>query len=229
MATSGSTDFSMNGGEIVTDSLRLINVVSDEETATGAQITTGLRFLNRMVKAWQTKVGYFQWSKTEGSLSFVTGQASYDMGSGGDFAARPLKIIHARRKDAGGREIPMLRLAREDYFALPLKTTQGTPTQYYYDPQLGTGKLYVWPAPDASAGTFEFTYIRTIEDFDETSHDPDYPVEWLDALTYNLALRLAPIYGVEQPDPHVVGIAQESLSDVMDWDDELGELVFVSE
>ena len=39
-------------------------------------------------------------------------------------------------------------------------------------------------------------YQRPFEDFDASADEPDFPSEWFEALKFNLALRLAPEYGV---------------------------------
>lgn len=107
---------------------------------------------------------------------------------------RPLQILSARRLQ-DNVEIQLWPWARSEYFNQPNKDTSSTVTQYYYDPQLTTGKLYVWPRPDTVDQMLNFTYKRTIEDFDLGSNDPDFPQEWLEALGYNLAIRIAPQFG----------------------------------
>ena len=108
--------------------------------------------------------------------------------------ARPLRILDARRV-VDGNEIPIQLISRKEYFDLPEKDSAGVPVLAFYDPQLTTGKLYIWPASDNAVDLIKFTYERPIEDFVSTSDNPDFPIEWAEAITYNLAVRLYPEYG----------------------------------
>lgn len=200
MATSGSTDFSNNARELVTDAHYLIGVNQIGETLNNEELTLGLRVLNRMVKQWQTK-GIHLWRYAEGSFSTVADTQSYTMGTGGDFTTRPLKIPDARHVE-DSIETPMFALTRQEYFDLPNKAASGKPTNYYYDPQGGataTGTLYIWPV-DSAANTLKFTYMRQFEDFDAATDGPDFPQEWEDCLVYNLGVKLGDYYGVPVTD-----------------------------
>jgi hypothetical protein len=188
MAVSNSTDFSETVLEIITDALAELGVNADEEPLEAADQNRALRALNRMLKAWQAD-GVMAWTYAEGELATVQGQASYDFGAGGDFTIKPFEILDMRI-NRGGNDLPMYRLSREEYYALPNKTNQGYPTQFYYDRQRDSGALYLWPAPDATLGTLKFTYRRVIMDIDSGADDFDVPQEWTEALVFGLASRL---------------------------------------
>jgi hypothetical protein len=111
---------------------------------------------------------------------------------------RPLRIVNARRVEGYGtsqNENSVRIASREEYFNTPSKNVEGTPTMMYYDPQLDTGQLYLWPTPDSADVFLRITYERTLEDFDEATNTPDFPQEWIEALVYNLAYRMAPAFG----------------------------------
>ena len=113
-------------------------------------------------------------------------------------APRPLKIISARRENAGN-EIEMFSLAREEYFNLPNKSSKGTPVQYFYDPQSGTGKVYLWPTPSTVGDVVNYTYLDELEVITANTDTSDFPQEWMEYLVYGLAIRIAPLYGVQTP------------------------------
>ena len=117
-------------------------------------------------------------------------------------APRPLKIISARR-DNSGDEIEMFQLAREDYFNLPNKTSTGTPVQYFYDPQQATGVLYLWPEPDTVDDVIRITYLDELEIISANTDTSNFPEEWMEYLVYGLAVRIAPLYGVQIGRAHV--------------------------
>lgn len=116
--------------------------------------------------------------------------------------ARPLRIPMARRWDiVSGLEIPLIQMARFDYLSLPNKTASGTFTQYFYDPRGGAnnyGTIYIWPVPNNTSSALKFTWYRPIQDFNTPGNTPDFPQEWLNALSWNLAMQLAPEYGVSE-------------------------------
>jgi hypothetical protein len=79
----------------------------------------------------------------------------------------------------------------------------GVPTSYTYQPKINLGVLSLWPLPDstsATAYTLQLTYQRPFEGFSAAGETPDFPQEWQNALIYNLAVSLAPEFGVPLED-----------------------------
>ena len=144
---------------------------------------------------------------------------------------RPLHIHSIRRRSGSGvdvHDVPLITLSREEYFDLPNKEAKSTPTQFYYDPQLTTGKLYLYPTPDDPEVRLKLTYQRQLEDFDAAADNPDFPQEWLECLTYNLAMRLAPAFGKDQKVIATIApMAQASLQNILDHDQEVTSIQLV--
>jgi hypothetical protein len=199
VTTSGSTDFTVTRDELIGDALSILGVLGVGETPSADDVNLASRRLNAMVKAWQA-AGTHLWTKTEGSISLVANSQSYTMGPAGDFSVRPLKILSARRT-VSSIDTPLTAWSRSDYFDQPNKATASYPTNFYYDPQLGTGRLYVWPVlATGNTATLAFTYARQLEDFDAAANTSDLPQEWIEALTYNLAIRLQGPFGQAMSD-----------------------------
>lgn len=194
MAVSNSTDFSQVASALVADALAELGVLAEEEPLEAVDLNRGLRTMTRMLKAWQAD-GVMTWTMTPGTFALVTGQEAYDFGAGGDFTTIPLDIDDVEI-NRGTNDLPMCRLSREEYRSLPNKTTQGYPTQFYYDRQREGGVLYVWPAPDTTGGTLKFTYRRLIMDMDASANNMDLPQEWHEAVIFGLADRMVGAYGV---------------------------------
>ena len=142
---------------------------------------------------------------------------------------RPLSITSMRFRSDAGIDRAMNKLSRSEYFDLPDKASTGQPLSYYYDPQLTTGTIYVWPAPDRLDFHLRFTYDRNIEDFDAATDNPDFPQEWLETLTYQLALRLAPVFGRDQKLASIGAIASQMLKNMLDYDNENASLFITPE
>lgn len=115
---------------------------------------------------------------------------------------RPLRVVSGRRYAfSGAIETQMIAMSRIDYRNQPNKASTGTPTQFFYDPRGGKntqGTFYVWPAPQDVTAAINFTWWRPIEDFSNQANTPDLPQEWLDALIWNLAYKMAPEYDCPQ-------------------------------
>jgi hypothetical protein len=142
---------------------------------------------------------------------------------------RPLRIRNLRSKNLDGIEVPFaygtMPMSRDDYFRLPNKANLGTPLQGYYDPQLTNGVLYVWPVPSNATHRITFTYERTIEDFDNIADNADVPVEWLNAIKWNLAIELAPDYNIT-PSAFVINKALDLKDRLLNFDRDTGSTYF---
>lgn len=125
------------------------------------------------------------------------------------------------RHTSAGQDTPVKLVSRAEYSQLANKTTEGKIVQAYYDPQLGNGTLYVWPTPDDATDVLKFWYERLLEDFDAAANNPDFPIEWGEALIYGLADRLCAVYQVPlQQRQWIKAEAKEKLDEAMAYDSE---------
>lgn len=215
MATSGSTDFSMNSREVITSAFINAKIYSPGETITAEDMASGQEALNLMLKTWGAKEHL--WIVSEGSVALVAGQATYSVP-----AAR--RMISVRRR-INGIDTPMNVLSRDEYDALPNKSGQGMPVSWYFDPQRSARTLYVWLVPTtalAASVSLKYTYLRVIEDVDALDNDPDVPQEWLEALVYSLSDRLANSYG--ENNPALSAFAAQLVRDLSSQDQESASL-----
>lgn len=111
------------------------------------------------------------------------------------------KPINCFRRDDSDIDTTVDILAYEDYVTLSQKSNSGAPDLVSWKPNLTSGTLYVWPTGGAEGGQgstnkLVLTVDRTIEDFDTTSDNPDFPIEWGNVLVWLLAADLASDYGL---------------------------------
>tara|TARA_R110002110_G_scaffold82712_2_gene215074 strand:- start:3921 stop:4871 length:951 start_codon:yes stop_codon:yes gene_type:complete len=140
---------------------------------------------------------------------------------------RPEEINSLRARTSDGNDNQTTALARDTYFNIPVKTTQSTPNQWYYDKQLSYGDIYLWPVPNSVAETVKFTYQKMFFDIDAAATDADFPAEWLDAIILNLALRLARIKGKDKEfREQLRRDAEDALDDVQGYDREDASIYF---
>lgn len=145
---------------------------------------------------------------------------------------RPLKVPAGRRYQfsvPGGQpiETPMVVMSRIDYANVPNKTTPGTPTQYFFDPQLNLAVMNIWPAPSNDTVAMKFTAQRPLQDFVTQANTSDLPQEWVSCLRFNLAVELAPEYDCPAERFTIIkGLAEEKLAMCKAWDREPESVMF---
>lgn len=153
------------------------------------------------------------------------------------FINKPLAITSARRVSGVDQTssstlttIEMEIAAYEDFQNLPTKTQVGAnPIMVCYTPYNTFGRLEVWPRPNDSRVYLNLTYEQMVEDWTNAAETPDFPVEWSEALTYGLAVRMAPMYGKEAKLQFLLPMQQQMLKDVMDADAENTSVFFEPE
>ena len=114
---------------------------------------------------------------------------------------RPLRILRSTVLSLDNdSETTMGDLSYDEYFNMPIKTTLGSPNNFYYDKLLSgsspyTGTLYLFPTPNNVNDIIVCTYQESLSDMTNTTDYSDFPQEWGYALIFNLACELAYHYG----------------------------------
>ncbi len=141
---------------------------------------------------------------------------------------RILKIIDSSCRLSSDVDLNMDVIGTREYSQITAKTTPGAPNQVHYAPNRDDGLVFVWPVPNSVSYRLKILYLRTIQDFDSGSDNPDLPQEWLHALTVILARQLAPSYGINlmKSNPDLVQQATQALEELKLWDNDIGS-VFV--
>lgn len=80
MATSGSTDFSLNRNQIIKRSLQLLGIVGAAENVSNEDNDLAADFLNMMIKEWSI-MGLNTWTSTEATLYLRDGVEKYTLNS----------------------------------------------------------------------------------------------------------------------------------------------------
>lgn len=203
MATSNSTDWSLNRDQVITGALRKLAVLPSGGTPTAAQIADASEALNALIKAFQAD-GMPLWKIASQSFTVVDGTSSYTVGPSQTVdCPKPLKVLQAFRTPSGGTNTPMNVYNRYDFNMLPL-SSEGSPVNFYYQPLNTTGTIKLWPTPDNSTDSITFHYQAPYEDMDAAGNDFDFPSEWVQPLIYNLAWSLAPEYGIPPTDRSIL-------------------------
>lgn len=196
------------GNEIVTQALRLCGqsgAPGRPYDNTAPQMVEGLLFLNRMLDSWNIlrNTACFKIDKEEFTLSDV-GEEYYTIGTGGQInVARPNRIEVANIIMSGSPDIriPLAIWDYQQYAGIAVRDVSALPNGIYYDGGFGLdgtseenmGRIYPWPVTDQEYGLELWLWHKFPTSITATSI-LGVPDGNLDAIVYNLAVRLAPLY-----------------------------------
>jgi hypothetical protein len=145
---------------------------------------------------------------------------------------RPNELLELYRRNYDDVvDVPLIRLSRTDFFTLSDKDTEGTPVNFYYNPQLGSSILNVWPVAGdifSANSVFIANIKKPFDDMDSATDDFEFPQEWFEAIVYGLAERLAPMVGYPIQDRQLLKVeAREYLDLALSFDHEQTDVTFV--
>ncbi len=201
MATSNVTTFQMTRNEFIEAALRKCGVLAEGVSANANQLSTGQQAANLVIKALQT-LGMQAWKKTSTTVTMVQDQTSYSIS-----VPFPLKIEQAYLTTPTGSVIDIEMVSNYNFNLLP-NSASGTPIQATYIPNLTTGNLKMWPAPDSGAvSTYTFNIVsqKPFDVFTSASETIDLAEEWQLAMVYKLAHILSDDYQLPLEDKLYLG------------------------
>lgn len=221
----------LTGQSVVTFALEQIGVFGVGQSLGPSDAVTGLRRLNAMVATWSTMPLTIPVMVRE-TFSVTANQGTYTIGPGGNFnTIRPVKL------DAAGLlygnttpevEIPIQVLTDQQYAAIPVKDLTSTQwTSLWYNPTYttnGRGTIVLWPIPTTADNDLVLYFQQPLVEFAALTTEYFVPPGYEEALGYNLALRLAPIYARPVPDD-VRTLARQSLAQIKRTNTRMVEMV----
>jgi len=183
MATSGSRDFDLDVAEIIEEAYERCGL----ELRTGYEARSARRSMNLMFADWANR-GLNLWTVKQGTQALTQGTATYAFTA--DYT--DLLDVVIRRS---GTDFELSRMSRSEYLNTPNKTTQGRPSQFYYNRQVSP-EVTLWPTPENSTDTLVYYYVQRIEDVDALVNTADAPFRFLPCivagLAYYTAMKKAP-------------------------------------
>lgn len=179
---------------IIDRALRILQQTSPGVSPTTAEYAAGLVALNGLLDAWRNERLMCLATQDE-SLTLVSGQTSYTIGSGGDLNTnRPVRIDRAY-VIYQTVSFPVDIYTDAQFQAIPVKTQAGTfPTILYYAADMDSGHLWPWPICNTSGVELHVITWTPMLYFALTTTEYNLAPGWKDALTFALAIMLAPEY-----------------------------------
>lgn len=92
---------------------------------------------------------------------------------------------------------PINIVSKDDLLAIGDFTSESTPNQVAYDPQLVNGILTISPRFTTGDNLIQIRFQRPFEDFDASTDTPDFPQEFYLSLMVGLAALCGPKFGVD--------------------------------
>lgn len=182
--------------EIIRRSLRLCEAIGGGDTVDGdAKETNAFGYLNDLLTYWGAEKLLVPYLTTE-TFSLVVGTNTYTIGASGNFnTVRPNKIINAFIRDSSNNDYVLNIISLEEYDDYVLKTTRTRPDSLLYLPENPLGKIKLYPTPSAVESLIIDSW-KPLAQIALVTDSIVLPPEYLRAITYNLAVEIAPEYGV---------------------------------
>ena len=200
-----------NAGDQINRALRLLGVLAEGETPSAATSQDALTALNQMTDSWNTeRLSVF--STQDQVFTWPSGSISRTLGPSGDFVGnRPVLLDEATyfRDPSTNVSFGIKMINQQQYDGIAVKTVTSTyPQVLFINMTYPDIDMYIYPRPTRD---LEWHFI-SVEELDNPATlvtNLTFPPGYLRAFTYNLAMEIAPEFGVE-PSPQVQRIAMTS-------------------
>lgn len=202
-------------GDQINRALRLLGVLAEGETPSAETSADALMALNQMLDSWSTE-RLSVYATLEQVVTWPSGQAVRTLGPSGNLPGtnvRPVAVEDSTfYRDAEGTDHPVQIISEAEYNTLSDKTVTGDPYLLVVNPTHPNIELTVYPVP-SRALDWHIVSPQVLTEVATLATVFALPPGYLRALTYNLAMELAPEFGVE-PSPQVQRIAMVSKRDL---------------
>jgi len=186
--------------DLINLSLFSAGIVGTGQTASAQDVNNSFALLNYMLSEWQRK-RWIVWHLVD--LAVVSnGSTSYTVGPGGNInvAQRPdrLEAAYLRQLVAAPPfqvDFPIQILeAREDFARISLKELTSFTRYMWYDAAYPTGAIYPWPLPNATIYELHILIKEQLSQFTALNQSFNLPLEYENAVHWNLTDRLVTAY-----------------------------------
>ena len=165
------------------------------------ELTDGIEALNIIVKRIDVE-GKWLWaiSNTETQLSIVGSQQTYSTGTAPTGIASDILELETFDLLLGNIHTPLRILRKREAVTTWWRDGSSQPYEVYLEKatMAANNTLWVFPTPSGDYSG-RYTYRRRLYDFTAATDNPDFPQEWNDVLTYQLAADLIEEYNTPEP------------------------------
>jgi hypothetical protein len=202
---------STTAGDQINRALRLLGVLAEGETPSAQMSQDGLVSLNQMIDSWNTeRLSVF--NTQDQVFTWPSGEITRTLGPSGDFVGnRPVLVDDATYYRDPGTNVSfgIKFINQQQYDGIAVKTVTSTyPQVCWINMEFPNITMTVYPRPTRD---LEW-HIISVQELDQpatTDTVLHFPPGYMRAFAYNLAMEIAPEYGVE-PSQQVTRIAMTS-------------------
>lgn len=198
-------------GDQINRALRLIGVLAEGETTSASVMQDSLIALNQMIDSWNTeRLSVF--NTQDQIFTWPADLITRTLGPSGDFIGlRPVLLDDATYYRDPGTNVSfgIKFINQQQYDGIAVKTVTSTyPQVIFVNMTFPDVTMTVYPRPTRNL-EWHFVSVQELNNPATLATDLFFPPGYLRAFTYNLAMEIAPEFGVE-PSPQVQRIAMTS-------------------
>lgn len=205
-------------GDQINRAFRLLGILAEGETPSAAMSQDALMALNQMIESWNTeRLSVF--NTIDQTFTWPAGEIQRHLGPtgaslGGFDGIRPILLDDATYYVApNGVSYGIKFINQQQYDGIAVKTVTSTyPQVMWINMEYPNIQMTVYPKP-TQALEWHFISVQELDQPASLSTVLSFPPGYLRAFTYNLAMEIAPEFGVE-PSPQVQRIAMTSKRDL---------------
>ena len=200
-----------SAGDQINRALRLLGVLAEGETPSAATSQDALVAMNQMIDSWSTeRLAVF--CTQDQIFTWPAGQYIRTLGPSGDFIGlRPVMLDDATYFRDPGTNVSfgIKFINQQQYNGIAVKTVTSTyPQVCFVNMGFPNVTLSIYPRPTRDL-EWHFVSVQELAEPASLSTDLFFPPGYMRAFAYNLAMEIAPEFGVE-PSPQVQRIAMTS-------------------
>ena len=201
-------------GEQINRALRLLGVLAEGETPSASVSQDSMMALNQMIESWNTeRLSVF--CTQDQVFTWPSGLISRTLGPTGDFVGNRPVLLDDSTYYVGNNGVSYgIKFINQDqYNGIAVKTVTSTfPQVIFVNETFPNVEMYVYPRPTQDL-VWHFISVQELSQPATLATSLLFPPGYLRAFTYNLAMELAPEFGVE-PSPQVKRIAMTAKRDL---------------
>jgi hypothetical protein len=205
-----------SAGDQINRALRLLGVLAEGETPSASVSQDALMAMNQMIDSWNTeRLSVF--STIDQIVEWPVGAINATLGPSGSLvrlngtAVRPILVDDATyfRDPQTNVSYGIKLINQQQYDGIAVKTVTSTyPQVMFINMTYPDIDIYIYPKPTRLL-EFHFISVEELSQPATLSTTLAFPPGYLRAFTYNLAMEIAPEFGIE-PSPQVQRIAMTS-------------------
>jgi len=205
-----------SAGDQINRALRLLGVLAEGETPSASVSQDALMAMNQMIDSWNTeRLSVF--STIDQIVNWPVGAINATLGPSGSLvrlngtAIRPILVDDATyfRDPQTNVSYGIKLINQQQYDGIAVKTVTSTyPQVMFINMTYPDIDIYLYPKPTRLL-EFHFISVEELSQPATLATTLAFPPGYLRAFTYNLAMEIAPEFGVE-PSPQVQRIAMTS-------------------